>query len=256
MSIMRNDIPILEFDSDDKAVIMPTHEQPDVILPEKCVFAFLGEYIDTYAKNNPCKKLREFISITKTFPVYATEYKGETLCLVQAPLGASAAAQFLDWLIGYGVKKIIACGSCGALIDFLENTILIPVKALRDEGTSYHYMNPSRFVEINRTALSAIEKTLRAHGIAYTEVITWSTDGFFRETKEKVLYRKDEGCSVVEMECAALAACAAMRKTLFAEILFTADTLSNLEKHDERNWGRDSHARVLQLCFESLIALA
>ena len=81
MSIMRNDIPILEFDSDDKAVIMPTHEQLDIVLPEKCIFAFLGEYIDTYAKNNPCKKLSEFITITKTFPVYTTEYKGETKLL-------------------------------------------------------------------------------------------------------------------------------------------------------------------------------
>ena len=45
----------------------------------------------------------------------------------------------------------------------------------------------------------------------YKEVITWSTDGFFRETKEKVAYRKSEGCSVVEMECSALAAVSAFR---------------------------------------------
>ena len=89
------------------------------------------------------------------------------------------------------VKEIISAGSCGALENFLENTFLIPKKALRDEGTSYHYMMPSRYVDINKYALRAIEKTLKEHSLKYTEVISWSTDGFYRETKEKVLYRKE-----------------------------------------------------------------
>lgn len=58
--------------------------------------------------------------------------------------------------------------------------------------------------QVHRT----IEETILEHSMKYQEVITWSTDGFFRETKEKVAYRKSEGCAVVEMECSALAACA------------------------------------------------
>ncbi len=169
-----------------------------------------------------------------------TNYRGENICLCQAPVGSASAAQLLDWLIGYGVKEIISAGSCGALENFPENTFLIPQKALRDEGTSYHYMMPSRYVDINKSALRAIEKTLKEHGLKYTEVISWSTDGFYRETKEKVLYRKEEGCSVVEMECSALAACAQMRGVIWGEILFTADSLADIEKYDARNWGGDS----------------
>lgn len=74
----------------------------------------------------------------------------------------------------------------------------MPVKALRDEGTSYHYAPPSRFIETNERARKAIEKTIVQHNMKYQEVITWSTDGFFRETKEKVEYRKKEGCAVVD----------------------------------------------------------
>lgn len=65
-------------------------------------------------------------------------------------MGAAAATQILDWLIGYGVHEIISAGSCGALEEFAEGTFLIPEKALRDEGTSYHYAAPSRFMEINK----------------------------------------------------------------------------------------------------------
>ena len=80
--------------------------------------------------------------------------------LCQAPVGAAAATQILDWLIGYGVREIISAGSCGALEKFAEGTFLIPEKALRDEGTSYHYAAPSRFMEINKRARKAIRKYL------------------------------------------------------------------------------------------------
>ena len=49
MSIIKNEIPILEFDSELTAVIDPTHEKLELNLPRKCVFAFLGDYIDEYA---------------------------------------------------------------------------------------------------------------------------------------------------------------------------------------------------------------
>lgn len=50
--IIKNEIPILEFDTDASAVIMPTHEHLDLKLPKKAVFAFLGEHIDEYAKTH------------------------------------------------------------------------------------------------------------------------------------------------------------------------------------------------------------
>ena len=68
---------------------------------------------------------------------------------------------------------------------------------MRDEGTSYHYALPSRFMEIDERARKAIEKDILQHNLKYQKVMTWTTDGFFRETKEKVMCRKSEGCAVV-----------------------------------------------------------
>ena len=78
-------------------------------------------------------------------------------------MGAAAAAQLLDWLISYGVREIISAGSCGVLTPFDEGTFLVPCKALRDEGTSYHYAPPSRYMEISEPARRAIEQTILAH---------------------------------------------------------------------------------------------
>lgn len=252
MSIFKHELPILEFDTDTTAVIAPTHEGLNLKLPQKAVFAFLGDYIEKYAKKHSCTQAGLFVSSTKSYPIYITQYEGTDICFCQAPVGAAAAVQILDWLIGYGVTEIISTGSCGVLEHFPENVFLVPVKALRDEGTSYHYAKPSRFIELNTAAIQTIKATLNNRGLPYTEVVTWSTDGFYRETKAKIAYRKAEGCSVVEMECAALAACAQLRGAVWGEILFTADTLADIDAYSERNWGVDSYECALKLCFEAV----
>lgn len=248
--IQKHAIPILEFDDNPQAVIMPNHEGLDLQLPKKCIYAFLEEEIDRYAQEVGAECVGEFVSATKTYPVYVMDYKGEKVCLAQAPVGSAPAAQFMDWLIGYGVEQIISTGTCGVLTNIEENAFLVPVRALRDEGASYHYVAPSRYIEMQIEAVSAIEQVLEQLGIPYEEVMTWSTDGFYRETAEKVAYRKEEGCAVVEMECAALAAVAQLRGIVWGQLLFTADSLADLENYDSRDWGAEAFNKALELCLE------
>jgi len=248
--IQKHVIPILEFDDNPQTVIMPNHEGLDLQLPKKCIYAFLEEEIDRYAREVGAECAGEFISATKTYPVYVMDYKGEKVCLAQAPVGSAPAAQFMDWLIGYGVEQIISTGTCGVLADIEENAFLVPVRALRDEGTSYHYAAPSRYMDVHVEAISAIEQVLEQLGIPYEEVMTWTTDGFYRETAEKVAYRKEEGCAVVEMECSALTAVAQLRGVVWGQLLFTADSLADLENYDSRDWGSEAFDKALELCLE------
>ena len=156
MAVTKHAFPILEHDDAKIAVIQPDHEKIPVKLPEKAVFAFLGDEIDKFAASHGAEKVAEFLSITKIYPIYVLHYQGEEICLCQAPVGAAAAAQLMDWLIGYGVRKIISSGSCGVMADIAENTFLVPVKALRDEGASYHYLPPARFIELDREVHASI----------------------------------------------------------------------------------------------------
>ena len=248
--IQKHAIPILEFDDNPQAVIMLNHEGLDLQLPKKCIYAFLEEEIDRFAQEVGAECVGEFVSATKTYPVYVMSYKGEEVCLAQAPVGSAPAAQFMDWLIGYGVEKIISTGTCGVLTNIEENAFLVPVRALRDEGTSYHYAPPSRYMEMQTEVISAIEQVLEQLGVPYEEVMTWSTDGFYRETAEKVAYRKEEGCAVVEMECSALTAVAQLRGVVWGQLLFTADSLADLENYDSRDWGSEAFDKALELCLE------
>ena len=255
MSIITCDIPILEYDPDPTSIIMPEHEGLDLRLPTRAAFPFLGDEVERYATEHGARLVATFGSATKDYPVYVVDVDGCEICLVQAPVGAPAATQIMDWMVAYGVRGIVSAGSCGALEELDENVFLVPDRALRDEGTSYHYLPAARFVEVSRAARHAIEGALSAHGLAWREVMTWTCDGFYRETEAMVRHRRSEGCSVVEMECAALAACAELRGVTWGELLFTADTLADARAYDERGWGHDSTELAMRLCVEAAFLL-
>jgi uridine phosphorylase len=134
--------------------------------------------------------------------------------------------------------------------------IIVPTAAVRDEGASYHYMPPSREVAPSPEGLAAIEKVLQARNIDYILSKTWTTDGFYRETREKIEMRRSEGCLIVEMEAAAFFAVAQFRGVTFAQILYGGDDVSG-EEWDHRDWHKKGHTReeLLWLAAEACLEL-
>ena len=231
--IRRNEIPILEYDDSSNEIIPPDHDWTADRLPEKCLFAFLGDVVHEYSAKHNARVVETLITVSHDIKIYALHEKDEDICLVQSPIGAAASAQVLDTLVSCGCKKIIAVGSCGVLADIEENAFIVPCKALRAEGASYHYLPASRYIELDEEPISIMRET-------------------FRETEDMVKYRREEGCSVVEMECAALAACCRLRGAKFGQFLFTADSLANLREYDAREFGMRSHEKALLLGLDIL----
>lgn len=220
--------------------------------PKKAAFLFLEDETEKYALSHGGEEIGQFVTIMKTFIVYKINYKGEEICICQAPLGAPAAVSVMEYLIANGVEQIIACGTCGALVELEEHGFIIPTKAVRDEGTSYHYIEAGREIELNKKAIDAITFMMKKKGIRYQYGKVWTTDGFFRETSAMVEKRKKEGCIVVDMECSALAAAAEFRGICFGQILFTADTLAD-DSHDARDWGYSVFSEALKLAMEAIL---
>ncbi len=108
---------------------------------------------------------------------------------------------------------------------------------------------------MNAEMVELLEEYFAAHHIPYETCTTWTTDGFYRETKKKVLARKEEGCTVVEMECAALAACTQLRGVRFGQFFFTADSLHSVKNYDERGWGVDSLRPALMLAMDIVASI-
>jgi len=126
--------------------------------------------------------------------------------------------------------------------------VVVPTAAVRDEGTSYHYLPPSREVAPSDDAVRAILAVLERHGVPFVAGRTWTTDGFYRETRECVARRVAEGCLTVEMEAAALFAVARFSGVSFGQVPYAGDDLSG-EVWDSRGW--DIHTAGRELLFRA-----
>ena len=251
--MIQKEFPILEFDEDKNAFIRPSNLiQPIEKTPEKCVLCFFSEAIEKILMEHQHEIIFIFRSEGMNYPLYELEYKGEKITLIQAAVGAPMAAGQIEELSALGCKKFIACGMCGVLQkEIAVGHLIIPIAAVRDEGTSYHYVKPSREIIANENIVQIIENTLLDKKIPYIKAKTWTTDAFYRETMEKVAQRKSEGCVTVEMETSAYIAASQYNKVEFGQILCSGDSLAG-EEWDKREYNKRIEIRefVLRVTFD------
>lgn len=157
-----------------------------------------------------------------------------------------------------GAKKFVLFGSCGVLDDeIVKDKIIIPVSAVRDEGTSYHYAAPSPEIEADAHSIRILENVLTNCGYAYVKGKTWTSDGIYRETKPAIRERREEGCLVTEMECASMLAVSKYRSIPFIQFLYGADNLSSdtWEIRDLDSYGLSNAEKYMALAFECGLAM-
>ncbi len=250
----KKDYPILEFDESKLAMIEASNYISPVEEFEYCVITFFRDVIDRMKEKGQLKEVACLHSETMDVPIYETVYEGKKLHITLGFLGAAGSAGFLEELIAFGFNKFIVCGGAGVLQkNIAVGNLIIPISAVRDEGVSYHYLEPSREVECNKKILEIIEDDFIQHNINYIKAKTWTTDALFRETREKVALRKSEGCVTVEMEAAAFFAVSQFRDVSLGQILYGGDDLSGVE-WDDRKWSsrteiRDNLVKIsLRIC--------
>ena len=109
--------------------------------PEICITTFSQNIITEFIKNNNTKIIANLYSANGILPVYEIKYNDVSVGVFLSRVGAPACVVGLEEIIALGAKKIIQFGSCGILNQSAtENKIIIPTSAIRDEGTSYHYI--------------------------------------------------------------------------------------------------------------------
>ena len=132
MPITRHQYPILERSSQTSAVINP--RPADAPFPRLCLMTFFREPLARLVEQYKGRVIGTYRSEMRPFEVYTLHDGSRELCAVQAAVGAAASAMLADWLYGKGVETILCCGSCGVLEDIPAGDVILPVRALRDEG--------------------------------------------------------------------------------------------------------------------------
>lgn len=254
---MTDSLPLFEFDEDRSAILEPHH----ILLrregfPAHAVICFFYDVLEELAKRDETEVIGYLTSEAGPSPMLRVEVDGTPIVAVQPGIGAPMAAFVLEELIALGARTVVACGGAGVLDrDIDVGNLVIPTSAVRDEGTSFHYVPPSREIDQDPDMVAAIAATLDRNGVSYRLGKTWTTDAIYRETRARVERRRNEGCVVVEMEASALFAVGAFRGVPVGEILYGGDDVSGLGDWDHRDW--DTHSireQLFWLTAESCLA--
>jgi uridine phosphorylase len=232
-------IPLLEDDLTEPGIIDPRDVYQANGAPRRAVMCFFAEVVEA-AEGSAHASL----GAQDRRPMYVTSWKGEELAYFYPGLGAPAACVAMEAAIAMGCRDFVAVGGAGALIPDLQlGEIVIAEQALRDEGTSYHYLPPERFVSADPTVSAAIAASLEAADMPYRSGTTWTTDAIFREPRSRLERRVAEGCVTVEMEAAAFFAVAKYREVRVGQLLYAGDALAG-DKWDSRGWMQAEDVRT------------
>jgi uridine phosphorylase len=248
-------VPLLEFDPGRSAFLEPSLNQSAVDgAPLAAVACFFPEVVQALANAG-----RPIMNLPSREPLWEIEYADQRLALFYPGVGAPLASYTLELVIAAGCRAIVACGGAGAMRPGLPmgHHVITVTAAIRDEGTSYHYIPPARWIAADPEAAALLSAVVTERGLPHLAGLTWTTDGIFRETPSRIARRRDEGCLTVEMEAAALLAVTSFRGVKFGQYLYAGDDLSG-PTWDERGWGRASAVRhrLLELAAEGALALA
>ena len=240
-----------QYDEARQAVIDPCMTVKQVEnFPETVVSVFSHQLFSSLVPLLGGEKIAETHDVDGDWPVYAVNYKGKTFAFYKARLGAPACVGCFEEVIAMGAKRILLTGNCGVLDSRIRDCgIILPTRAIREEGTSYHYKSAAEYIDVNRKYLPEFKEILERYGYSYTEGTTWTTDAFFRETPKKVAERKRMGAICVEMECAAMQALCDFRGVEFFQYLYAGDNL------DQPDWDPRSLSGNARLDDKQKIAL-
>ncbi len=198
-----------------------------------CIVTFSRRILDYVLEHYHCTEAGSLYSSNGETKVYLFRSLGCTLGIYMSPVGApGCVADIEDALSVINTRRFVVFGGAGCLNkDIARGRVMIPCRAYRDEGTSYHYAPAADYIDIKNCAV--VERFMKEAGLACVMGGTWTTDAIHRETRPNFEQRKAQGCISVEMECAAVQAMCGFRG-LEAYFFFTSGDLLDAPQWDAR----------------------
>jgi uridine phosphorylase len=237
------------------------HEQDSMFSPED--FKKYRQKLGKYPKIKPPKRgiicydkdlLKHIIECHEAKKVdYFEAYIVDKSVLVAGGFGfgAPVACTILEELNTFGVKEYISIGTAGTLQKNQRiGDIVVCESAIRDEGTSHHYLASSKYSHASDSMTKKIVKALKHYNIPHTVGTSWTIDAPYRETVAEAKQYQKEGVLTVEMEAAALFAVAQYRRLQIGAIFTISDSLAELE------WKPQFHSKKTHKGLETLWKVA
>ncbi len=184
---------------------------PRTDVPAVCLLDFDGDVTDRLVSSGRASAWPSWACFHT--PMFALEVEGAPCGIIPRTIGGPYAVLVAEQLRVSGAGVVIGLTSAGRVSPSLPlPSFVIPSRALRDEGTSYHYLPHSEFVEAMPFLVDALESAVAPLGRAVFRGTVWTTDAPYRETHEQLARHARAGILAVEMQAASLFAFSEARK--------------------------------------------
>jgi uridine phosphorylase len=167
--------------------------------------------------------------------LYRFPLTGETIGIIGCAVGAPFAVLVAEELFACGCRTLISLTSAGQIVPAARPPYFVVIdRALRDEGTSYHYAAPDDFAEADPHIVATAMRALNDAGLRAFVGSSWTTDAPFRETAAAVAAARAKGVLAVEMEAAALYTFARQRNKAVLCLAHVTNTMGIAERDFEK----------------------
>lgn len=176
---------------------------PEGEVPEVCVLDPDGDILRDALRRD--RAIRDASWACYHTDLYRIEAGGVSVGLIGNAVGGSFAVLLAEQLFVSGCKLLVSITSAGQILPTRKPPYFVLIdRALRDEGTSFHYLPPSRYSVLNQELANRVQNALLDFLPAVERGAAWTTDAPYRETAEAIAYARSEGILAVEMEAASL----------------------------------------------------
>jgi uridine phosphorylase len=206
-------------------------------VPPVCILEFDGDLTDWLVSTGAARPWNSWACFHTTMYSVAVD---DALCgVVPRTIGGPYAVLIAEQLKASGARVVLGLTSAGRVSGSLPvPSLVVPTEAIRDEGTSYHYLLASPSVVADAELADCLAGGLQGLGLPVSRGTVWTTDAPYRETEEQLEQYAKQGVLAVEMQAASLFAFAIARRMPVGMVAH----VTNAVDHDEHPFKKGSHA--------------
>lgn len=216
-------------------------------VPRVCLLDFDGDITDWLVASGKAVRWNSWACFHT--PMFSLEVDGDTFGVIPRTIGGPYAVLVAEQLLASGAEVVLGLTSAGRVCPALPlPSFVIPTKALRDEGTSYHYLAPGCFVGATPDLIAALDAAVQTLGRAVSQGPVWTTDAPYRETHEQLAHYAHEGVLAVEMQAASLFAFSAAKHFPIGIVAQVTNAVHDMEGSFDKGSHADEFRLIEAMC--------
>jgi len=224
-----------------------------VAVPEVCILEFDGDLTDRLVKCNLVRNWETWACFHT--PMFALDVNEMPCGIVPRAIGGPFAVLVAEQLLASGAKVIIGLTSAGRVSRQLPiPSLVVATSAIRDEGTSYHYLPPANSVEAPAKLIPFLVRELGNLGLPVHTGTVWTTDAPYRETSQELEKYAQQGVLAVEMQAASLFALAAARNAAIGVVAHVSNAIDHTGEPFDKGPDADGIRILRAICSAGIVA--